>query len=344
MEKEFQKKCEELECPEVDDYNGSTPGVLLSHQIKHFATKHCMIIPFNPKKLKPAGYYLSVGKDYAINGELKKLSEEPGKDELIIDPFQVAIISTEETINLPRFIIARWNLRVTYCYKGLLWTGALQVDPGWCGQLFCPIYNLSSEKVVIKLGDPIALMDFVKTTPFKKGESEEYGRPPKRKTLGDYNWKLKSALFTEAAQRIDKIEKEVEQRSDKIERELERRTDKIEDRVRRAESFIGLIFTSIAVLFTALSILIASRREFSYESLPRAFYFWTSVSMSLSVVAIALALFLRKRLEFEKKWQKIAMIIFYVFCSILFVVLVFTLTVKIISWSNVIQWLKLQIG
>jgi len=37
-----------------DDYPYD-PGVLLSDQIKHYATKHKMIIPFDEDNLKPAG-------------------------------------------------------------------------------------------------------------------------------------------------------------------------------------------------------------------------------------------------------------------------------------------------
>jgi deoxycytidine triphosphate deaminase len=113
--------------------------VLLSDEIKHYAEKYYMVYPFKECNLKPAGIRLCLGSEYARGGKLMKLYSEPDKDELVIPPFDVAIISTEEVINLPRFIIARWNLRVSLVYEGLLWTGALQVDPGWCGPLFCPI-------------------------------------------------------------------------------------------------------------------------------------------------------------------------------------------------------------
>ena len=52
---------------------------------------------------------------------------------------------------MPRFLIGRWNIRVTVAYKGLLWVGGPQVDPGWVGHLFCPIYNLSDQEVNFKL-------------------------------------------------------------------------------------------------------------------------------------------------------------------------------------------------
>ena len=92
---ELKRLCEEAPL-QVDDYDPPSHGVLLSHQIEHYATKHKMIIPFCRDNLKPAGYYLSLGKDYAIGGKLKKLSSEEGKNVLVIPPFEVAIISTNE--------------------------------------------------------------------------------------------------------------------------------------------------------------------------------------------------------------------------------------------------------
>ena len=72
--------------------------------------------------------------------------------------------------------------------------------------MFCPIYNLSDKEVVLRAGDPIALMDFVTTTPFNPTKSKEHPRPPKRILLDEYGAEeLKSVLYTEAKKRIDEI-------------------------------------------------------------------------------------------------------------------------------------------
>src|SRR3972149_3072064 len=201
-------------CPEKDTREKETFGVLLSDEIEYYVREHKMIDPFNIENLKPASYELTVGYEYSIGGESKTLSDENGKNIIEIKPFEVVIIRTREVINLPRFIIARWNIRVRKAYEGLLWVGGPQVDPGWVGYLSCPLYNLSYRPVTLTLYDPIAVIDFVKTTPFNKGECVEYqlkkgeNKPerqlPSRILFEDYNpGKLKSALFTEAAQKID---------------------------------------------------------------------------------------------------------------------------------------------
>ena len=286
-------------CPEKDELG--TSGVLTSDEIEYYVNKCEMIHPFDPKSLKPAGYELHLGEDYAIGGKRKKLS--PENPELEIPPFEVAVISTKEIINLPRFIIARWNLRVRKVYEGLLWTGGPQVDPGWLGRLFCPIYNLSSEPVTLRLGEPIALIDFVKTTPFQKGKTKEYDRPPKRKELEDYNWNLKSALVTEAKNRMDEVE----------------------NKANRVESMIGIIITAIVILFAALSILVTSAQKIKV-TLP----FWVYVSLLSSIIAIAIALFrpvkLRVRIEVKDKtfwkWFKF-LIISYIFGLLIVIIFLY---------------------
>jgi len=83
---------------------------------------------------------------------------------LRIPPFGVAIVSTFEVLNIPNFLIARWNLRVQRVYDGLIWTGSLQVDPGYSGHLFCPIFNLSTKTVTLEYREPVFTIDFVRTT------------------------------------------------------------------------------------------------------------------------------------------------------------------------------------
>lgn len=219
----------------IDDSVPGATGVLLSDELKHYAVEHRMIDPFEEARLKPAGYELTVGDEYALGGNTHTLSDKRGENEIVIPPFEVAIIKTGETINLPRFLIARWNIRVKWAYEGLLWVGGPQVDPGYIGHLFCPIYNLSNKGVKLVLGDAIALMDFVKTTRYESGKSISYKRPPKRVVIEDYNpGSLRSALATEAQSRIEKFEG---------------RVANVEERVER---FVSLTFAVIGILFAAL--------------------------------------------------------------------------------------------
>jgi deoxycytidine triphosphate deaminase len=130
-------------------------GILLSDQITYFAQNHNLLAPFSKENLKPAGYELTVGDEYFMSGQYLALESH-----ITIQPFEVAVIKTGERLRLPRFMIARWNIRVRHAYAGLLWVGGPQVDPGYSGYLFCPIYNLSDKPVTLYKGEPLALMDF----------------------------------------------------------------------------------------------------------------------------------------------------------------------------------------
>jgi hypothetical protein len=135
----------------------------------------------------------------------------PLDSHVTIQPFEVAVIKTGERIRLPRFMIARWNIRVRHAYAGLLWVGGPQVDPGYAGYLFCPIYNLSDRPVTLYKGEELALMDFSRTTPFDpmKGKDElvRYNFPPTRVILEEFNIiDFQSALFTRAGRKIEEFE------------------------------------------------------------------------------------------------------------------------------------------
>ena len=243
------ERLDHLECPERDTRDRAPVGVLLSDEIEHYVNEFKLIWPFRKDdQLKPAGYELSIGDEYVLGGEKKELSKD---GEIRIPPFNVVVIKTAETINLPRFLIARWNVRVRWAYEGLLWVGAAQVDPGWVGHLFCPLYNLSNKEVVLRSGDPIALMDFVTTTVYTPGICKSYFRPPKRVLMEQYQAvELKSALYTLATTRLDATETQVKA----IALSSDSRIHEIQSRI---DSFVLITFSVIAVLFAAITIFVA---------------------------------------------------------------------------------------
>jgi deoxycytidine triphosphate deaminase len=176
-------------------------GVLLSDQIKRLVNKYQMIHPFDEEKsLKAASYELRVGAKYGRAGISYPLAD---KQVVTIQPFDVVLIQTLETLNLPRFLIARWNIRIKWAYKGLLWVGAPQVDPGFRGFLSCPLYNLSSNPVDLEFGEQFAAIDFVRTTEVTPDSKPYKWDERTRMVFEDYEVdKLESALVTRAAKRL----------------------------------------------------------------------------------------------------------------------------------------------
>jgi deoxycytidine triphosphate deaminase len=262
---EENRRLEGYRCLTSDDREPKSTGVLLSDEIKHYVDLCKMIDPFLEKNLKAAGYELTVGDECSVGGKLRKLTEG---EEIRIEAFQVAVIKTRETLNLPRFIIARWNIRVRWAYEGLLWVGGPQVDPGWVGTLCCPIYNLSDKPVTLRCGDPIALMDFVTTTPFNQASAKhQYNRPPKRVLFQDYSPDtLKSALYTEARERINQVEERTERRIGTVEALV--------------TNFVAVSVTVVGIFVAVLAFFISPERK----TVP----LWVSVSLLLSGLSLVL--------------------------------------------------------
>ena len=272
-------------CPEDDEIQ--TFGVLLSDEIRFFVEKFKMIDPFQPENLKSASYRLTVGDEYSINGKNEKLSDETGKNKIVIQPFQVAIIFTAETINLPRFIIGRWNIQVKLAYKGLLWVGGPQVDPGWVGRLPCPIYNLSNKPVELKLNETIAVIDFVKTTKYNKGVSIPYPRPNLDHVLFE-EYKPEDLLSGEYEVATNKL-KILEEAQNQLKSNIQNKINLIERSVNSLGSRLDLsttiVIAAIAALVTALSVFVVDRNV-SQNAIKYGLDFWTYGLVIISIVCV----------------------------------------------------------
>ena len=190
-------------------------SVLLADEIDRLAKDPSvrMIDPYRPSQLRPASYQLTLGHDIHLGGEHHRLDK---LGSITLEPHQVAVVSTYEKLNIPRNMIARWSIRVTKIYEGLLWTGGPQVDPGWEGPLFCPIYNLAERKVVLKYREPMFTIDFAYTTErgdryMKLKEEPEYSKiwfsAQREATLAEHDkYQIHSAPY-EALRELENLKK-----------------------------------------------------------------------------------------------------------------------------------------
>ena len=194
-----------------DAYRGA---VLLSDQIEYYIRELDPPLVSNPDGspldssdlndpqngcLDAASYKLRLGDQAHVGGKQVQVSEDKP---LVLPAHQMAVVKTHESVNVPRFLVARWNIRVQWVYEGLLWVGGPQVDPGWGGQLYCPIYNLAEREVVIPYLERVFTMDFTRTTPLHDDDPATYGyktkphKPARQKTLQDHDRnRLRSAPF-----------------------------------------------------------------------------------------------------------------------------------------------------
>lgn len=158
--------------------------------------------------------------------------------------------------------------------------GGPQVDPGYIGHLYCPIYNLSDKEVALHIGEPIAVIDFVKTTLFDKTKSQHelvrYPHPPKRVVMEDYGIDdLRSALFTKARERLVEFEEE------------------IRDQRQRFNTYTQISFVMFALMISLIAII--SRANAENLSLGAAFLGAGTIAISVAALLIALFSYVGRR-------------------------------------------------
>lgn len=235
-----------------------TGAVLLSNEIERYAREHQMIEPLDEKSIEPANYNLRLGEQYRVGGKTKLLDDK--NRSLTIRPYEVVVLSSYERLCLPRFIIGRWSLRVSAAYEGLLWTGGAQVDPGYKGRLYCPIYNLSDREIHLTYKQKIFSIDFVRTTPFIENECKP--------------WESK---------REDSIEK-----YDKfgLKSELVLTSKRAEEASHRIDTFQAITFALLGIIIAALAVMAAA--PFGEKLLAPSTWQWVTLAISLIAIIIAI--------------------------------------------------------
>jgi dCTP deaminase len=124
-----------------------------------------LIFPFNEKRLQPAHYELCLGDEVYVSGQDVPLNLSKQKSGyVVIRPGEIAILSTMETVYVPRNLIAFISIKVSYKFKGLVNISGFHVDPGFMGKLLFTVYNAGPNDVVIKRGDEVFMIMFAHLT------------------------------------------------------------------------------------------------------------------------------------------------------------------------------------
>jgi deoxycytidine triphosphate deaminase len=107
-----------------------------------------------------ASYDLSLGDEYFYGGRIRRLTDsDPIRS---IEPYDYAIVTSQEVSNLPRDVCGRFDLSVGLFCQGIILSNGPQVDPGFRGRLFCLLFNTSSSPVLLKRGQHYATLEFHK--------------------------------------------------------------------------------------------------------------------------------------------------------------------------------------
>lgn len=168
---EAEKKFKSYE--HFDPFPGIPPALLNSADIYKYVRATGMIFPFeedlNKNKLKSASYEIDfLGEVYywdEANNEYRPNIKIKKDDAFIIPSNSIVFISTDTIFRLPDYIALRFNLRIKHVHRGLLLGTGPLVDPGFEGQIFIPLHNLTSEDYTIIGGEGLIWVEFTKLSP-----------------------------------------------------------------------------------------------------------------------------------------------------------------------------------
>ncbi len=192
----------------TDPFPEIPQALLNSADIHDYVRTTGMIYPFFPENLKPASYGIRLKGEYIfwltpnerIHGWFDKLTEKDSDGDIVftLKKNSIAFVQLESSFRFPSYLAARFDLKIRHIYQGiLLGTGPL-VDPGYEGNLYVPLHNLTNNDYKIKINSPVIWMEFTKLTPNAiwdkayKSSNNRFGKyvpftkARTKKTLSDY--------------------------------------------------------------------------------------------------------------------------------------------------------------
>lgn len=249
-------------------------AVLLRDEIERYCEEPIKLItPFDSKYLKPASYHLRLGNKCRVDGVDYELSEN--NRVLRIPRHSIAIVRTLEWLNIPGFLIGRWNLKVKMVYKGLVWVGSLQVDSGYQGYLMCPLYNLSNKEQELVYEEPLFTIDFVRTTRFDE-------------TKGCKLWASQPTRPVDSFDELDyqRLESAPAAEFREMKAEMDESVNKVQQFQSRIDSFQAITFTVLGIIVAALAFISVSQfTDMSVEN-PSGWQIATWLVVLLSIIIL----------------------------------------------------------
>lgn len=158
-----------------DPFKKIAPALLNSADLDDYIKTIKMVTPYHVENLRGVTLRLTVGNRGVYWDEKhRKVEKEIDKDGyFVLKSNTIAYVQIAETIRLPAYIIARFNLRVTLAYRGiLLGTGPI-VDPGFYGQLNIPLHNLTNNEYVFAFNESLIEVEFTKLSPNRSWNNDK---------------------------------------------------------------------------------------------------------------------------------------------------------------------------
>ena len=147
------------------------------------------IYPFHDDSLTPVGYDARVGGKY-ISGSMPGYRELKKGEKLVLKPGEIALISTIETIGMPKTktISALICSRVSCVSKGLSHISTT-IDANWSGHLLIAITNHAPYRITLEYGNPFCTIVFFRN---ESAATRDEPSPPDRPDILMEEWKRRT--------------------------------------------------------------------------------------------------------------------------------------------------------
>lgn len=141
--------------------NREKSGILTKSLITKLLPFDCLLSNASKDYVSGASYDLCLGEEFYCKGKIKRLGKF--SPFILIEPYDYAIVTSQENVNFPLDIVGRFDIKVQLFCQGVILSNGPQIDPGFKGKLFCLLFNTSNSPVVLKKGEHYATIEFHKT-------------------------------------------------------------------------------------------------------------------------------------------------------------------------------------
>lgn len=281
----------------IDPFPDISASLLNSEDIFKYVMTCGMIENFDCTNLAGAIYTCEFSGEYHRWDDQKVKCNDTLKnnEKLELGPNSITFIAVKQHFRIPLYMVLRFNLRVSHVYKGLLLGTGPIVDPGFCGQIFIPLHNLTSNTYRIKKNAPIIEVEFTKMSKNPEWDIKQkkdhkdivdclnfgtlkYQKDPIQADRG-FDHYIRKALNNEWFYKKNKTEtsinsslpEEIHQFDEKIETfhkrvtEAEDKLKKDSDRMEKTENYVKT-FTFVAFLSVVMACFSLAWSVYSYLS------------------------------------------------------------------------------
>lgn len=156
----------------IIDFLNSKGGIIPTDILSGLMSANSVITNYTPDNLKVASYDLTLGSDVWCQGKFIALTEDSPFME--IPAYSYAIVSAAELANLPCMFTARFGLKNSLFFQGVILSNGPQIDPGYRGALFCMLYNGRDSNIKLRLGMTFSTIEFSSLSMISKGYKGKY--------------------------------------------------------------------------------------------------------------------------------------------------------------------------